>query len=73
VHPCTGVVYFHEQIKDGGAANFSKEHLALIASSYQNVASVFGANGKTIPMLWRIGFAEPPTARSMRMSPNITI
>jgi hypothetical protein len=70
-HPCTGVVYFNEQIKDGGAANFSKEHLALIASSYQDVASAFGANGQTIPMLWRIGFAEDPTARSMRMPPNI--
>ena len=72
MHPCTGVVFFNEQIKDGGAANFSKEHLALIASSYQDIVSVFGANSKTIPMLWRIGFADPPTARAMRMSPFIT-
>jgi len=72
VHPCTGVLYFNEQVRDGGSANFSKEHLALIDSSYKDIVSVFGAEGKTIPMLWRIGYADPPTARSMRMPPNIS-
>ena len=72
LHPCTGVLYFTEQIKDGGGANFSKEHQAFVASSYDDIVSVFGAEGKTIPMLWRIGYADPPTARSMRMPPNIS-
>ena len=72
VHPCTGVLYFNEQVKDGGGANFSNEHLALIDASYKDIISVFGAAGKTIPMLWRIGYADPPTARSMRMPPNIS-
>ena len=72
VHPCTGVLYFNEQVKDGGGANFSNEHLALIDASYKDIISVFGADGKTIPMLWRIGCADAPTARSMRMPPNIS-
>ncbi len=71
MHPCTGVVFFNEQVKDGGAANFSAPHLALIAAAYGEIAAAFGAGNQTIPMLWRIGFADPPTARSMRMPPNI--
>ncbi len=72
VHPCTGVVFFNEQIKDGGAANFSEAQRLMIDEAYKQIVSVFGAEGKTIPMLWRLGFADAPTARSMRMPPVIT-
>lgn len=70
-HPCTGVVFFNEQIKDGGAANFSSAQQTMINEAYKQIASVFGAEGAIVPMLWRFGFAEAPTARSMRMPPAI--
>lgn len=71
VHPCTGVLFFNEQIKDGGRSFFSKRHLEIIESAYNDIASILGTGGKTIPMLFRIGYADEPTARSMRMKPNI--
>jgi nitroreductase len=70
-HPCTGVLYFTEQIDDGGSSAFSAKHLEMIKHAYKDIISVFGTGGKTIPMLFRIGHANEPTARSMRMKPSI--
>lgn len=66
VHPCTGVLYFMEQIRDGGADRFSAAHRALIEDAYQTIARLINAGSKTIPMLMRIGRADEPTARSLR-------
>lgn len=71
IHPCTGVLYFTEQINDGGSSVFSVKHLEMIKHAYKDIISVFGTDGRTIPMLFRIGCANEPTARSMRMKPHI--
>ena len=71
VHPCTGVIYFMERIKGGDAEAFSQNHLETIDKAYADIEQTFGVNGKTIPMLFRIGYADDPSARSLRMKPNI--
>lgn len=72
VHPCTGVIYFMERIKGGGDVGvFSQNHLETIKIAYSDIERTFGVEGKTIPMLFRIGYADEPSARSMRMKPNI--
>lgn len=71
IHPCTGVPYFTEQIKDGGESFFSKKHLEMIKLAYKDITSIFGMESKIIPLLFRIGYADNPTARSTRMKPNI--
>lgn len=71
VHPCTGTIYLKERIKGGDADAFSQSHLETIKTAYSQIEQAFGAEGKTIPMLFRIGYADEPTARSMRMKPNI--
>lgn len=73
VHPCTGVIYLMERIKEGDADAFSQSHLEAIKTAYADIARIFGVEGKTIPMLYRIGYADEPTARSMRMKPNILL
>lgn len=71
VHPCTGVIYFMERIKSGDADDFSQTHLETINNAYADIARTFGVEGKTVPMLFRIGYADDPSARSLRMKPNI--
>jgi nitroreductase len=71
-HPCTGVLYFMQRIKVGDTTSFSPEHTALITKAYADIEKAFGTQGKTIPMLFRIGYADAPTARSQRMAPDIT-
>ncbi|MEK9182128.1 MAG: hypothetical protein AAB781_00895 [Patescibacteria group bacterium] len=71
VHPCTGVIYFMERIKGGDKEAFSQSHLETIKTAYSDIERTFGTEGKTIPMLFRLGFADEPSARSLRMKPNI--
>ncbi|MBU6431320.1 MAG: hypothetical protein KGJ58_03475 [Patescibacteria group bacterium] len=71
IHPCTGVIYFMERINGGDIDVFSENHLEIIKSAYADIAQTFGVEGKTIPMLFRIGYADAPSARSLRMKPNI--
>ena len=73
LHPCTGVLYFMERIKGGDKSAFSPCHLKLIEEAYRNILKVFSAEGQAIPMMFRLGFAEPPSARSRRMPPRIEI
>lgn len=72
VHPCTGVLYFNERINDGGSASFSSKHFEIIMHAYQDISSVFASDNKTIPMIFRIGYADIPTTRSFRMEPSIS-
>mgnify|MGYP001573996317 CR=1 FL=1 len=71
VHPCTGTIYLMERIKGGDADAFSQSHLETIKTAYSDIEWTFGVEDKTIPMLFRIGHADEPTARSLRMKPNI--
>lgn len=71
VHPCTGIIYFMERIKGEDREEFSESHLKIIENGYKDIEEIFGVGGKTIPMLFRIGLADEPSARSMRMKPNI--
>lgn len=67
LHPCTGVIYLWERIAAGDTKSFSKEHLKIINNAFNDIVSAFGVKGKTAPMLFRIGFADEPTARSSRL------
>lgn len=71
VHPCTGTIYLMERIKGGDTNVFSQNHLKTIKDAYSDIERAFGVENKTIPMLFRIGYADEPTARSLRMKPNI--
>lgn len=75
MHPCNGVIYFMEQIRDNGGSEFSKEHHVLIEKAYADIRSSFSISTEktVIPMIFRIGFAEKPSARSVRLKPVITV
>jgi len=66
IHPCTGVLYLYERIIDGDGDVFSPLHRSLIEKAYLDIQGAFGATGRAIPMLMRIGHATQPSARSDR-------
>ena len=72
MHPCTGSIYFMEQIRDNGGKEFSPFHQALIKKSYADSMEAFMVKDVATPMLFRIGFAGEATARSTRLEPIIT-
>ena len=71
VHPCNGTIYFMEQINDGGVSNFSEKHSTLITQAYKTITKSFGASTGTSGVVFRIGYADPPTARALRLVPEI--
>ncbi len=73
VHPCTGTIYFMENIKGGNKNIFSKEQIKTITEGYDKIDKVFNINDQTIPMLFRLGFAKEPSAVSLRMAPDLKV
>ena len=71
-HLMTGVLFMWQRISSGETEWFSKKHISLIQEAYQTTASTIGAGDKNVALLFRIGKAEPPSARSIKLSPNIT-
>ncbi len=71
VQPCTGVLYFMENIWAGNDKVFSREHQEIIKRAYKDISESFGAEGFTTPMLFRLGFSEPSSARAMRMEAEV--
>lgn len=72
-HPCNGVTYFMERIRDSGGNEFTKEHKELIKNAYGNIEEAFNVKNAIIPMIFRIGFADAPSARSARLAPTIEL
>jgi hypothetical protein len=72
MHPCTGAIYFMEQLQDNGGKEFSNFHQSLIRKAHADIMGAFGVSGVATPMLFRIGFAEKASARALRLDPMIT-
>jgi hypothetical protein len=71
VHPCNGTVYCFDQITHGDKDLFSKKHRTLIEKAYKDILNEVSPQNKGIGFVCRIGFAENPTAKAMRIFPEI--
>jgi hypothetical protein len=70
LQPLTGALFFHQRIAAGEGDAFTPAHQKLVSSAYDIIASAFGASGTLVGILFRVGYADPPTARSLRLPPN---
>ncbi len=71
LQPMTGVLFFMQRIKEGNYEPFSKEQVDIIKESYVKVQKKFNLQNENIPMMFRIGYSSPPTARAIKLSPEI--
>jgi nitroreductase len=67
LQPMTGILYLHLRIKAGETAAFSANQITVIEKAYEQIAETFGLKNQTLAMYFRIGTADPPTARSSRL------
>lgn len=69
----TLVPFLWQRVNLGEAKYFSKRQVDLIDGAYQEIASLFGATGekRIIASLFRVGWANPPTAQSAKKPPEI--
>lgn len=72
MQPMTGALFFMESILAGAKNQFSDEQIRLIDEAVKIIKKNFDINDdKTATMMFRIGYANPPSARSAKMSPVI--
>jgi nitroreductase len=71
VHPVTALVYLWQRLHAGETGGLSASHAALVDQAYRTIAEGFGVGETTIAMTFRIGRADPPSARSYRLPPDV--
>lgn len=73
LQPVTAVAYLAQRIKAGEASELSVEHQELIKKADEETRKLLGiGNNETIAMVFRIGKADAPGGRSLKLDPDIT-
>ena len=71
LQPMTGILFFMQRILSDVTEPFSGEQVERIKAAFGRICKIFGAEGDTIPMMFRVGRAEAPTAQSLKLPPEI--
>jgi len=71
LQPVTGVLFIVQRIFANEAKELSEGHLQLVKEAYQTIKASFRVDDGTIAMMFRVGYADSPTARSSRMEPVV--
>ncbi|MBL7045324.1 MAG: hypothetical protein ISR98_01860, partial [Parcubacteria group bacterium] len=71
VQPVTGILFIARKVLAQNTEVFKDKHISLIKEANNKIKSIFKTENQTMAMMFRIGFANKPSARSFRTSPNI--
>lgn len=71
LQPLTGILFFRQRLVREDTKIFSAYEKEAIETAYQIIRTAFGIKDGEITMLFRLGYADPPTARSGRLEPII--
>jgi hypothetical protein len=71
VQPLTGVLFLHHRITAGDNAGLSPTHITLIENAYSVFEKIFETKDKKITMMFRLGYADKPSAKCLRLKPDI--
>lgn len=73
LQPITGILFMIQRIKENESSFLSDKHIRIIENSYETIREAFGVKEEFIAMFSRIGYAKPPTGRSLRRVPDLEI
>lgn len=71
LQPMTGIPYLARRILAGDPSGFSPEQVELIKQANEEINSVFNENGKTVLMIFRIGYDPKPPVKTLKLPPEI--
>lgn len=71
LQPMTGIPYLARRILAGDSSGFSPEQVGLIKQANEEINSVFNENGKTVLMIFRIGYDPKPSIKTLKLPPKI--
>jgi hypothetical protein len=73
LQPVTATLFFMQRILANDTEDMTVQHIKLLKSAYTDIQNAFDIKDNTIAMMFRIGYANKPSARSSRQEPNIRI
>ena len=62
----TGITFLMNRVIAGDREALGEGHRRIIEEAHRRLSSLYGLEGKTIAVLFRVGVADPPTCRSLR-------
>lgn len=71
LQPMTGVPYLARRILTGDSSGFSQKQAELIKQSNEEINNIFNEDGKTIIIIFRIGYDYKPPIKTSKLPPNI--
>jgi hypothetical protein len=71
--PITATLFFARKFKKNDKAGFQNNHIGLIEKAYLEIEKIFDASSKNVTMMFRVGYAKPPSGRSSRKDPDIEV
>lgn len=71
LQPCAGIPFLKQIVTFGGGQNISKKHSSIVNDAYGRISKIFGAEKQVLAMAFRIGLSEKPSAKTLRLDPNI--
>ncbi len=72
-HIIGGILFLYESLQSGNPANFSATHASVITDAHHVIAkNAKVSDDECMVLLFRIGYGEPPRARSLKQIPRIT-
>lgn len=71
IQPVTALLFAAGRVADGDTWTLTRSHINTIKKNYESLAVNVHLGDETIVMMFRIGFADAPSAASSRMDPVI--
>jgi len=73
MQPVTAMLFAGRRVRAGEGNFFSEKHLKIIDKNFSELENLFGVGKKEVlAMMFRIGYAKPPSGKTCRFEPDIT-
>ncbi|HYC79983.1 MAG TPA: hypothetical protein VEC17_03065 [Candidatus Binatia bacterium] len=72
LQPTAALYYLAARIEDGNVSLFTQEEINEIKNVHSRTVELFESKGK-VAMLFRLGYADPPSAVSIKKQPEIIV
>ncbi len=66
-----GLLYIGQRMQEETPEEFTPNQVVFIKKAYQNIVKIFSTSGRIPTFSFRIGYAAPPTAQSLKKKPEI--
>ncbi len=71
--PITAIAYLAQRVFSGDREALPPQHVQWIENAYREICHIADIRRGTIAMIFRVGYGDPPSAQSLKRSPDMTV